>query len=119
MTHVAKGFEETTFILTKEEWSELTEDQKEVYILMHRWFNHLGPDKLCNLHKVTTLSHPIKVPAKQNICEVCTITKMTNLIPKLISKHKAFLLTLIKFNITRLFLISLYRNKYFLLIINN
>ena len=64
-------------------------------MLMHRQFNHLGPDKLRNLYKVTTLSHPIKVLAKRNICKVCAITKMTNLIPKLISEHKAFLLALI------------------------
>ena len=88
-------------------------------MLIYRQFNHLGPDKLHNLYKVITLSHPIKVPAKCNICEVYTITKITNLIPKLISEYKAFLLTLIQFNIARLFPISLHGNKYFLLIINN
>ena len=62
---------------------------------MHRQFNYLRLDKLRNLYKVTTLSHLIKVLAKHNIYKVCAITKMTNLIPKLISEYKAFPLTLI------------------------
>ena len=80
VTHVAGGYEETAFAVTdinmpnaeeeayvpkKPERPELTEDQKEVYMLMHRRFNHLGPDKIRNLHKVTTLPKPIKVPTKR------------------------------------------------------
>jgi len=64
-------------------------------MLMHRQFNYLRLDKLRNLYKVITLLHLIKVLVKRNICKVCAITKITNLIPKLISKNKAFLLTLI------------------------
>lgn len=136
VTHVAEGYGETAFASIdtnmqdateealmqtkpKRERSELTEDQKEVYMLMHRRFNHLEPNKLRNLHKVTTLAKPIKVPAKRDICEVCAITKMTNLIPKLLSEHKAFLLALIQFDIAGPFPTSLRGHRYFMLIIDS
>ena len=64
-------------------------------MLMYRQFNYLRLDKLYNLYKVITLLHLIKVLVKYNIYKVYTIIKMTNLIPKLISKYKAFPLTLI------------------------
>ena len=64
-------------------------------MLMYRQFNYFRLDKLCNLYKVITLLHLIKVLAKYNIYKVYAITKMTNLISKLISKYKAFFLTLI------------------------
>ena len=86
---------------------------------MHRRFNYLGLDKIRNLYKVTTLLHLVKVPIIRDICEVYAITKITNLIPKLLSKHKAFLLALIQFDIASLFLIILRGNRYFLLIINS
>lgn len=44
---------------------------------------------------------------------------MTNLIPKLLSEHKAFLLALIQFDIAGPFPISLRGNRYFMLIIDS
>ena len=45
--------------------NELTSKEKERYIQYHRQFAHLGPQKLRNLHLVTNLSHPIKVPSSR------------------------------------------------------
>jgi hypothetical protein len=80
VTHVVGGYKETAFavtdinmpnaeeeayVLKKPKQLELTKDQKEVYMLMHRRFNHLRPNKIRNLYKVTTFSKPIKVLTKR------------------------------------------------------
>ena len=89
------------------------------YQLMHRRFNHLGPDKIRNLHKVTTISPPIKIPSVREVCEVCTLTKMTNRIPTTLSDHKDETLKLIQFDIAGPFPKTIRGNRYFLLIIDS
>ena len=86
---------------------------------MHRRFNHLGPEKIRNLHKVTTISAPIKIPTEREICEVCALTKMKNRIPKTLSEHKDHKLALIQFDIAGPFPKTIRGNRYFLLIIDN
>jgi Reverse transcriptase (RNA-dependent DNA polymerase)/gag-polypeptide of LTR copia-type len=138
VTHVAEGYEDTAFAgaianeaepvnvdmqdaveHVERDEPELTLNEKEYYLLMHRRFSHLGPEKLRNLHKVTTLSRPIKTPSKKEICEVCSLTKMTNLIPKQLSPHKLSKLALIQFDVAGPFPISLRGNRYFMLIIDS
>jgi len=53
-----------------------TKDQEE-YRLWHRRFAHLGPRKIANLHKVTTLEKPIPVYTDLE-CETCSLTRMRN-----------------------------------------
>jgi hypothetical protein len=43
------------------------------YTLYHRRFVHLGPAKIANLHKVTTMTVPVKVV--KGACQTCTLTK--------------------------------------------
>ncbi|RFU24803.1 hypothetical protein B7463_g11531, partial [Scytalidium lignicola] len=106
--HVSKGYEETAFpsVELDEKTTEiqthandnqtnepeLKDTEKERYLLFHRRFAYLGPKKIRNLHKVTTLETLIKVPRKRKICE---------------------------FDVARPFPQSLRGNKYFLLIIDN
>jgi hypothetical protein len=97
----------------------LTEKEKQRYLLWHRRLNHLGPDKIRNLHKVTTLKEPIRVPTDLEICAVCAIAKMTNSIPKTLSEHEEFLLALIQFDIAGPFPMSLRGFKYFMLVIDS
>lgn len=125
IAHVADGYEDTAFpsteILegTKAIKDQLTPNEMENYLLWHRRFNHLGPDKIRNLHKVTTLGKPIKVPTKREICEVCVLTKMTNRTPKELSPHKSGRLQLIQFDIAGPFQKSIRGNRYFILIIDS
>jgi hypothetical protein len=98
--------------------NELTASENEKYLLGHLRFNHLGPDKITNLHKVTNLATSIKVPNNLDICEVCVLTKMTNRIPKQLSIHKSKRLELIHFGIASSFTQSFRGNHYFILIIN-
>jgi hypothetical protein len=72
--------------------------------------------KISKLHNVTTLDQPIKVPKDLNICEVCAIATMKNSIPKTLADHMVSKLALIQFDIAGPYLISLQRNRYFLLI---
>ena len=56
-----------------------TQTQDAEYQLWHRRFAHLGTEKIRTLHKVTTLSNPVKIPQDRTIpCEVCSLTKMKN-----------------------------------------
>ena len=50
-------------------------DKKDVdnYMLYHRRFAHLGSAKIANLHKVTTMTTPVKVV--KHTCQTCTLTK--------------------------------------------
>jgi hypothetical protein len=104
---------------TKGTTNELTASEKENYLLWHQLFNHLGPDKIRNLHKVTNLSLPIKVPTKLDICEVWILTKMTNRIPKQLTIHKSKCLELIYLDIVGPFPQSIRSNCYFILIIDS
>ncbi|KAI0995896.1 hypothetical protein K3495_g12285, partial [Podosphaera aphanis] len=55
------------------------EKQDTEYQLWHRRFAHLGTEKIRTLHKVTTLSNPVKIPQDRTVpCEVCSLTKMRN-----------------------------------------
>jgi hypothetical protein len=93
--------------------------EKENYLVWHRRFDHLGPDKIRNLHKVTNLSLPIKVPTKLDICEVCILTKMTNPILNHLSTHKSKRLELIYLDIVGAFPRSIRGNQYLILIIDS
>jgi hypothetical protein len=75
------GYHDTAFSGTNGTTDEITVLEKKKYILWHRHFNHLGPDEIRNLHKVTNPATLIKVPNNIDICEVCVLTKMTNRIP--------------------------------------
>ncbi|KAI0995147.1 hypothetical protein K3495_g13035 [Podosphaera aphanis] len=52
------------------------------YLFWHRRCAHLRPDKISNLHDVTTLKKQIKIPRNLDVCEVCALTKMRHRIPK-------------------------------------
>jgi hypothetical protein len=144
VTQIAKGYQDTAFTadtngaehitteiapLTGDECTRtsgtssrelaLSAHHESQYQLMHRRFNHLGPDKIRNLHKVTTMSTPIKIPSETETCTVCALTKMTNRIPRKVSDHKDEMLTLIHFDIAGPFPMSIRGNQYFLLIIDS
>src|SRR5205814_3214083 len=121
VTNIADGYEEAAFpgvetdaAMTKVEEhthphtaEELSISEQEIYILWHRQFSHLGPKKIRNLHKISTLSKPIKVPVNRELCRVCALTKMKNKIPKELSPHKQARLALIQFDIAGPFPTSL------------
>jgi hypothetical protein len=135
VTHVADGFQDKAFIAiptieedaemeetvraVKSQKTDLTSKQESLYKLMHRRFNHLGPEKIRNLHKVTTMSAPIKIPTEREVYEVCALAKMKNRIPKTLSEHKDRKLALIQFDIAGPFAKTVRGNRYFLLIIDN
>lgn len=118
-TTTSTGTVQTSAIPQEELKTELKTHEKQVYLLWHKRFAHLGPDKICNLHKVTTLEKAVKVPSKREICEVCTLTKMTNVIPRKLSEWRDTKLALIQFDIAGPFPVSLRGNRYFILIIDN
>ena len=91
----------------------------ETYLLIHRRFNHLGPQKLRNLYKVTTLILPIEIPKKILLCHVYAISKIKNSIPKELLQRAERLLALVQFDIAGPFPLSVNGNQYFLLIIDN
>jgi hypothetical protein len=64
-------------------------DKKDVdnYMLYHRRFAHLGSAKIANLHKVTTMTTPVKVV--KHTCQTCTMTKFRKLRGK-VSARKDF-----------------------------
>ena len=133
VTHVADGYEETAFgafpAVEQEEAEmetvgiprvkKLTPKQETNYYLWHRRMNHLNPEKIRNLHKVTTLSSPIKVPSDIDICDICCLTKMTNRLPKKLAEHKDRMLALIQFDVAGPLPITARKNRYFLLIIDS
>lgn len=100
VTHVADGYHDKAFVafpanneeeivsIVKYQITNLTPKQESLYKLMHRRFNYLGPRKIRNLHKVTTISTLIKIPTEREVCEVCALTKIKNKIPKTLSEHK-------------------------------
>ncbi|KAF7568846.1 hypothetical protein PtrM4_112490 [Pyrenophora tritici-repentis] len=122
VSHIADGYQETAFLGTELHApvkSELKVNEKERYLLYHRRFAHLGPAKIAKLHEVTTLQKKIQVPEKIEICEVCSLTKMKNSIPKQLREHKATKLALVQFDIAGPFPTSLRGNRWFLLIIDS
>ena len=53
-----------------------TKASKNEYVLWHNRFGHLGPNKLRQIHDVTTLSDAIQVKyADQHKCDACDIAK--------------------------------------------
>ncbi|KAI0994557.1 hypothetical protein K3495_g13624 [Podosphaera aphanis] len=96
----------------------LNQSDVDRYLLWHRRFAHLGPEKIRNLRKVTTLREAIKIPKLREICEICQLTKMTNRIPKELADHKTQRLALIQFDIAGPFPKTLRGNRYFLLIVD-
>jgi hypothetical protein len=86
---------------------------------LYQRFNHLGPDKIRKLHKVTSLSLPINVLTQLDICEVCILTKLTNWIPKQLSTYTSTSLELISLDIADAFTQSIGGNHYCILIITS
>jgi len=56
---------------------ELSSKAQEEYQLWHRRIAHLGPEKIRNLHKVTTLEKPVQV-APNHQCIVCSVANIRN-----------------------------------------
>jgi hypothetical protein len=52
---------------------------------MYRRFAYLGPDKIYNLYKVTTLKCPVLVPIDREMCRVYKLTKLRNKTSKTLS----------------------------------
>ncbi|CCE33421.1 related to retrotransposon HobS hobase [Claviceps purpurea 20.1] len=126
VSHVAKGFEDKAFpsvidqpVETDQNTKADGESIRKRYFLYHRRFAHLGPEKISSLHRVTTLEKAIKIPVDKDICEVCSLTKLTNRIPRTLSEHKDELLALVQFDIAGPFPKSLRGNQYFLQIVDN
>jgi hypothetical protein len=89
------------------------------YRLMHRRFAHLGPDKLRNLHKVTTLKRPVLVPTDREMCRVCKLTKLRNRTNKTLSPWKEAILALVSVDVAGPFLPTIRGNKYFAQVVDN
>jgi hypothetical protein len=90
----------------------------ERYLKYHQRFAHLSPDKIRNLHKVTTLKRRVKVPRNLDVCDVCAITKMKNRIPKELSPWSKEILGQIQFDVAGPFPATIRGNQWFLLIID-
>jgi hypothetical protein len=89
------------------------------YRLMHRRFAHLGPEKLRNLHKVTTLKRPILVPTDREMCRVCKLTKLRNRTSKVLSPWKESILALISIDVAGPFLPTIRGNRWFAQVVDN
>lgn len=65
----------------------LSDKEKRRYLKYHQRFAHLNPKKISNLHKVTTLTKPIRVPNEDDmdVCEVCAISNIRNKISRELS----------------------------------
>ncbi|KAF7568229.1 hypothetical protein PtrM4_128420 [Pyrenophora tritici-repentis] len=90
VSHIADGYHETAFLGTEPH----TPVKSEL-----KTFRTPRPTKIAKLHEVTTLQKKIQVPEKIEICEVCSLTKMKNSIPKQLREHKATKLALVQFDI--------------------
>ena len=90
------------------------------YQLWHRRFAHLGPEKIRNLHKVTTLERPIVIATSDHeVCEVCALTKFRNKRAHQVSERKLAILALISIDICGQLPLSHEGHAYFLEIIDN
>jgi hypothetical protein len=134
ITHIIHGYQNDTFFRqgyhdiafsgeiingTKGTTNELIASEKENYLLWHRHFNHLGPDKIRNLNNVTNFSSAIKVSTKLDMCKVYILTMMTHWIPKQLSIHKSKHLQLIYLDIVGPFPPLICGNRYCILIIDS
>jgi hypothetical protein len=110
---------EESDVTDDESSDEATKDRElERYLKYHQRFAHLGPDKIRNLHKVTTLQRRIKIPRDRDICDVCAITKLKNRIPKKLSAWPKTILDLIQFDVAGPLPTTIRGNRWFLLIID-
>ena len=92
----------------------------KMYKLWHWCFAHLGSVKLCNLHKIMTLSKSIFiVKKKDHICEVCALTKFRNKREHQVSERKTAILNLISIDICGPLPLSYTDYSYFLKIVDN
>ena len=89
------------------------------YRLMHRRFAHLGPEKLRNLHKVTTLKRPVTVPVDREMCRVCKLTKLRNKTSKVLSPWKGSILALVSMDFAGPFLPTTRGNRGFAQVVDN
>ena len=119
VTHIAENYKEKALTTQVTGIDKQEKAVIDTYLLMHRRFNHLGPEKIRNLHKVTTLSKPIKIPKQLPLCHVCSLSKMKNKIRKELSPRKDCLFALIQFDIAGPLPRSIRGNRYFLLIVDN
>lgn len=95
-----------------------TEKELKRYIKYHERFAHLGPSKLRDLHKVTTLKKKITIPKEVDICDVCSLTKMKNRVRKQLSVWPTEPLELIQFDVAGPLPPTIRGNRYFLLIVD-
>ena len=92
----------------------------KMYKLWHWCFAHLDSVKLCDLHKVTTLSKSILIVKKKgHVCEVCTLTKFRNKREHQVSERKTAILNLILIDICEPLFLSYTGYSYFLKIVDN
>ena len=92
----------------------------KMYKLWHWHFAHLDSAKLCDLHKITTLSKSIFiVKEKDHVCEVCTLTKFRNKREHQVSERKTAILNLILIDICEPLSLSYTDYSYFLKIVDN
>ena len=123
--YIADNYNELAFQGVKDKQSALISQPKETkkvldrYTLYHRRFGHLGPGRLRHLHERTTLKDRLVIPRKRGICSVCKLTKIRNIIPKRLAKHKTISLERIYLDICGPLPISLRGNKWFLQIIDS
>lgn len=98
---------------------ELSLSDKQRYELWHRRCSHLGPKKIRDLHLVTNITKPIKVPSNTRVCDTCALTKMKDKINRELSERAAEKLELIQCDVAGPFPPSLGGRTYFLLIIDS
>ncbi|KAI1006754.1 hypothetical protein K3495_g1463 [Podosphaera aphanis] len=123
VTHIAQEYEERAFTTVENDMQMKDSSSLEIndnsvqnsdnevvrkhelerYLKYHRRFAHLGPEKIWNLHLVTTLKKRIKVPRDLDVCDVCAPTNMKNRIPKTLSLWSKEILGQIHFDVAGLF----------------
>ena len=92
----------------------------KMYELWHWHFVHLDSVKLCNLHKIMTLSKSILiVKKKDHVCEVCALTKFRNKRGHQVSERKTAILNLVSIDICESLFLSYTDYSYFLKIVDN
>jgi hypothetical protein len=112
VNHISKQYKETAFLSINYNMNDFNQQQllmttssrqsgrlnqsaKDRYFSFHRCFAHLSPKKISKLHSVMTHNQPIKVPKDLEICQICTIAKIKNTIPKTLSDDMVSKLALI------------------------
>jgi hypothetical protein len=93
---ITDGYEETAFpgietdaVTTNVEehvyphtTEKLSTFEQEIYMLWHRPFSHPSSKDIRNIHQISTLVDPIKLPVKQEPCKVCALIKNEEQDPK-------------------------------------